>query len=434
MKKLLSSMLAVIMLIGLVLPVRAAATPYDEFKTAFVNLQKEFEKANWKESYPQRVALDKAWEAYDKACEDAWVKEEICWNAWYETGEELGEEYIIEHTCGCEEAWGECECDCDCGSEEDPCHCGYTEYILPPAFEGESLTDEQIAYNDAYANYLEVSALRDNKWDAYDTASEAWYSSDAYAALVELWDSDAQKAFYGYEEYDEELEDYVWFPGKRDMFIDHLYELMEEKRETVVNVYKDNYDERNYVLADIALYNAFERISQVSWWPEVMTLADLESAYKELKDFGLINLSVTLNGNGGKSFTKTVAYSQKANLTEKSTRTGYTFTGWFTSAVGGSKVATTPSLINDVTYFAHWNINKYSITFKGNGGKVNSKATYKVTKEYNKTLATSYKAPTRKGYKFTGWYTKAKGGSKVSVTKNTKVTKNVTYYAHWKKK
>jgi uncharacterized repeat protein (TIGR02543 family) len=37
----------------------------------------------------------------------------------------------------------------------------------------------------------------------------------------------------------------------------------------------------------------------------------------------------------------------------------------------------------------------------------------------------------RKGYKFLGWYTKKSGGKKI--TKSTKIKKNTTYYAHWKK-
>lgn len=38
-------------------------------------------------------------------------------------------------------------------------------------------------------------------------------------------------------------------------------------------------------------------------------------------------------------------------------------------------------------------------------------------------------SPTRSGYTFLGWYTEALGGTKVD--KNTIVTENTTYYAHW---
>jgi uncharacterized repeat protein (TIGR02543 family) len=71
---------------------------------------------------------------------------------------------------------------------------------------------------------------------------------------------------------------------------------------------------------------------------------------------------------------------------------------------------------------------KYKVTMNANGGKVSKKS---ITKEKNKKIGKLPK-PTKKGYTFKGWYTKKVGGSKISATK--KIVKNVTYYAHWKKK
>ncbi|MCD8094786.1 MAG: InlB B-repeat-containing protein, partial [Ruminococcus sp.] len=42
--------------------------------------------------------------------------------------------------------------------------------------------------------------------------------------------------------------------------------------------------------------------------------------------------------------------------------------------------------------------------------------------------------PTRSGYKFTGWYTKKSGGTKVTSSTVLSVVKDRTFYAHWKKK
>jgi uncharacterized repeat protein (TIGR02543 family) len=42
--------------------------------------------------------------------------------------------------------------------------------------------------------------------------------------------------------------------------------------------------------------------------------------------------------------------------------------------------------------------------------------------------------PTRTGYKFAGWYTAKDDGTKITGTTAVKITKNTTYYAHWKKK
>ncbi|MCL2116472.1 MAG: InlB B-repeat-containing protein [Methanobrevibacter sp.] len=79
---------------------------------------------------------------------------------------------------------------------------------------------------------------------------------------------------------------------------------------------------------------------------------------------------------------------------------------------------------------AKYKVAKVKVTWNANGGKIGSKKTVSasVTKgaKLNK-LATAK----RSGYTFQGWYTKKSGGKKIS--KNTKVSKGVTYFAHWKK-
>lgn len=70
---------------------------------------------------------------------------------------------------------------------------------------------------------------------------------------------------------------------------------------------------------------------------------------------------------------------------------------------------------------------KVTFTFNPNGGTMNAaKKTVKKGGRYGKL-----ETPKRKAYQFLGWYTKAKGGKKI--TAKTKVKKNVTkLYAHWK--
>ena len=66
------------------------------------------------------------------------------------------------------------------------------------------------------------------------------------------------------------------------------------------------------------------------------------------------------------------------------------------------------------------------VTFNANGGSLDEDATREVKKS---TAVGSLPVPTRTGYAFAGWYTAKSGGTKV--TSKTKVTKNVTWYAHW---
>ena len=50
-------------------------------------------------------------------------------------------------------------------------------------------------------------------------------------------------------------------------------------------------------------------------------------------------------------------------------RTGYTFGGWYTSPVGGSRVTSTSAVpAANTTYYAHWTANAYTIGYTLNGG------------------------------------------------------------------
>ncbi|MCL2157191.1 MAG: InlB B-repeat-containing protein [Methanobrevibacter sp.] len=77
-------------------------------------------------------------------------------------------------------------------------------------------------------------------------------------------------------------------------------------------------------------------------------------------------------------------------------------------------------------------VTSYKVTWNANGGKIGSKKTVSTTVKKGSKLKKLATTPKRTGYTFKGWYTKKSGGSKISV--NTKPTKNVTYFAQWKKK
>lgn len=111
-------------------------------------------------------------------------------------------------------------------------------------------------------------------------------------------------------------------------------------------------------------------------------------------------------------------------------RKGYTFDGWYTAASGGTKIGNggasyTPTA--NTTLYAHWTIQQFTATFDANGGSTPIPQT--ITKNYNSELGT-LPTTSKTGYALDGWYTAASGGTKISST--TKLTANITYYAHWK--
>lgn len=142
-------------------------------------------------------------------------------------------------------------------------------------------------------------------------------------------------------------------------------------------------------------------------------------------------VTVTYDANGGtvSPGSKSVYPSETYGALPTPSRTGYTFTGWYTAKTGGGKVTDTTKVNtqSNHTLYARWQANSYTISFNSNGGGT-APASKKVSygSKYG-TLGTV----TRTGYTFDGWYTAANGGTKVTADTVFNKTSNQTLYAHW---
>lgn len=138
--------------------------------------------------------------------------------------------------------------------------------------------------------------------------------------------------------------------------------------------------------------------------------------------------TVKFDGNGGSNGTDITAdYDSELATLPTSSRAGYTFAGWYTEKIGGTKVETTTKVpAKDVTYYAHWTINQYTVKFDGNGGSNGTE----ITADYDSELGT-LPTSTREGYTFEGWYTEKTGGTKILMTTKMPLD-GATYYAQWK--
>ncbi|SOB90681.1 uncharacterized repeat protein (TIGR02543 family), partial [Ureibacillus xyleni] len=82
-------------------------------------------------------------------------------------------------------------------------------------------------------------------------------------------------------------------------------------------------------------------------------------------------------------------------------RTGYTFEGWNTESNGSGisySVGDTFSITSNVTLYAKWKVNEYTVTFKNPDGTV-----LKTETVQHGSNATAPENPTRIGHTFTGW-------------------------------
>ncbi|MBI5935697.1 MAG: InlB B-repeat-containing protein [Chloroflexi bacterium] len=142
--------------------------------------------------------------------------------------------------------------------------------------------------------------------------------------------------------------------------------------------------------------------------------------------------TVTFNNNGGTgTMSPQVANVPTALNANTFTRLGYTFANWNTQPGGGGSSyadGATYSFAADVTLYAQWTANTYTVTFDPNGGSAPVPTTKTVT--YNAAygaLATT----TRTGYAFAGWFTAASGGTEVTAATIVTATSNHTLFAHW---
>ena len=145
--------------------------------------------------------------------------------------------------------------------------------------------------------------------------------------------------------------------------------------------------------------------------------------------------TVTFDKNGGDAdanpTTKTANHGANVGtLPTAPTRTGYTFNGWNTAANGtGTAFTAATAVTANITVYAQWTINTYTVTFDKNGGDADANPTTK-TANHDTNVGTLPTAPTRTGYTFNGWNTAA-NGTGTAFTAATAVTANITVYAQW---
>ena len=122
--------------------------------------------------------------------------------------------------------------------------------------------------------------------------------------------------------------------------------------------------------------------------------------------------TITFDTNGGSEIAPiTQDYGTEITAPDNPTRKGYTFKGW-------DKEIPETMPAENITVTAHWEINRYTITFDTAGGSEIAP----ITQDYG-TNITAPADPTREGYTFIGW-------DKAIPT--TMPAENITVTAQWK--
>ena len=163
---------------------------------------------------------------------------------------------------------------------------------------------------------------------------------------------------------------------------------------------------------------------------DIVAIADWKASAK---------YTLSFDSKGG-SFVQAVSAfaGETVQLTQKPTRSGYSFDGWYTSSNYTGTPITSIVLTDNTTVYAKWNkestgggdgggggaTTKYTVSFKTTDGIVLDTT----QKAEGLTLALSAYTFAKEGYKFEGWYTDKKLTDKVT---SVKVDKDITLYAKW---
>ena len=146
----------------------------------------------------------------------------------------------------------------------------------------------------------------------------------------------------------------------------------------------------------------------------VLCLAACDGAV-HLPNAQIVFVNVTFNANGGSGEMdfQAVVQNKATNLLANTfTRVGYTFDGWNTKADGSGTSYTNEQSVSfgeNVTLYAKWKANKYTITYIIESDEHINDVSYPVDYECGigatlPTNVTKDKGGTSYGYHFEGWY------------------------------
>lgn len=148
-------------------------------------------------------------------------------------------------------------------------------------------------------------------------------------------------------------------------------------------------------------------------------------------DVGLGNFTINFNANQGSEVgSNKTGYNTTINPPDEPVRTGYAFEGWYTNKEGTDAWDfQADTVTGDLTLYAKWKKNKYTVDFDSNGGT----GVESMKQDYD-SIVVIPKGPSRTGYKFQEWNESEDGtGSSYNPDDPFKIpAENVTLYAQWK--
>lgn len=114
------------------------------------------------------------------------------------------------------------------------------------------------------------------------------------------------------------------------------------------------------------------------------------------------------------------------------TRDGFRFVGWYADETMTSRFGARKMPDRDVTLYAKWQAEEYTVTLNVNGGNALPEEDRTRMRVYGEAYG-ALPTPTRSGYAFAGWFTAADSGTQVTESTTVTQTADHSIYAQWTK-
>ena len=261
------------------------------------------------------------------------------------------------------------------------------------------------------------------------------YANDANIVMYAIWKPDATKILLNSKvtvalEADQ-TKYYSFTPSVNGKYV--IYSFVSE--DSIVFLYDSDFNE---IYADddggegSNFYLEYDFVSGETYIFGVR-FCDTEIAAELNFGFGKL-YTILFDANGGSNAPSAETKVYDVALTLPSaipTKAGYSFMGWSTSndATVEYQAGATYSANANVTLYAVWSANEYTVSYNANGG---SNAPASQTKIYETALMLSDIIPVKTGYKFIGWATSNDATSAIySAGDNYTNNADVILYAVW---
>ena len=144
---------------------------------------------------------------------------------------------------------------------------------------------------------------------------------------------------------------------------------------------------------------------------------------------GQATVNIYFNADGGSIVnTITIPINTTANKPLDPIKTGYTFDNWYKETTLTNVFNfNTEQVASNITLYAKWNINQYTVSFDSNGGS----AVSSLVLDYNAPIPEP--TPTRADYRLEGWCTDPGLTTFFDFSTERVPASNITLYAKWTK-